>query len=190
MGFNLGILISGRGSNMLNIVRASKLGIIASKVRIVISNNQNSLGIEKAQEKKIKTKIIDQKSYKSKIDFEKILDNTLIDENVNFICLAGYMSILSSNFLNKWKDKVINIHPSLLPDFRGKNAVKQALESKVKITGCTVHFVDKGIDTGKVIDQEKVPVLNNDNHETLAKKILKKEHVLYIRVLKKLERML
>ena len=98
------------------------------------------------------------------------------------------MSLLSENFVNKWNNKIINIHPSLLPAFKGKNAVKQALEKKVKTTGCTVHFVDKGIDTGKIIDQEKVLVSDNDNEETLTKKILKKEHILFIRVLKKLER--
>ena len=190
MGFNLGILISGRGSNMLNIVKASQAGIITSKVRIVVSNNKNSMGIKKAKKKNIKTKMINQKEFKSKKDFENKLNDTLISENVNFICLAGFMSILSSNFLNKWKDKVINIHPSLLPNFRGKNAVKQALENKASTTGCTVHFVDDGIDTGKIIDQEKVSVSENDDQETLAKKILKKEHVLYIKVLKELERII
>ena len=188
MGFNLGILISGRGSNMLNIVNASRKGVISSKVKIIISNNINSIGIKKAKEKNIKTKIINQSLYKSKRDFEKILNNYLTSENVNFICLAGFMSLLSENFVNKWNNKIINIHPSLLPAFKGKNAVKQALEKKVKTTGCTVHFVDKGIDTGKIIDQEKVLVSDNDNEETLTKKILKKEHILFIRVLKKLER--
>lgn len=175
---------------MLNIAEASKKGLIKSKVKIVISNKKNSLGIEKAKKENIKTKIINQSVFKSKVDFEKLLNSALIQEKVNFICLAGYMSILSPFFLNLWNGKIINIHPSLLPDFRGKNAIKQALEKKVKIVGCTVHFVDKGVDTGEIIDQETVPVLNNDNEETLAKKILKKEHVLYIRVIKKLERIL
>ncbi len=190
MGFNLGILISGRGSNMLNIVNASQSGIINSKVKIVISNKINSQGIKKAKKKNIKTKIINQSLYKTKTNFEKVLNNSLIDENVNFICLAGFMSILSPYFLNLWSNKIINIHPSLLPDFKGKNAVKQALEKKVKTAGCTVHFVDEGVDTGKIIDQEKVMISNNDDEEMLAKKILKKEHVLYIKVLKELERKL
>ena len=190
MGFNLGILISGRGSNMLNIVNASQSGIINSKVKIVISNKINSQGIKKAKKKNIKTKIINQSLYKTKTNFEKVLNNSLIDENVNFICLAGFMSILSPYFLNLWSNKIINIHPSLLPDFKGKNAVKQALEKKVKTAGCTVHFVDEGVDTGKIIDQEKVTISNNDDEEMLAKKILKKEHVLYIKVLKELERII
>ena len=188
MGFNLGILISGRGSNMLNLVNASQRGLINSKIKIVISNNKNSSGIDKAKRKNIKTKIINQKDYGSKKDFENALTNTLKNQNVDLVCLAGFMSILSKKFLKEWHRKVINIHPSLLPSFRGKNAVKQALENRVKTAGCSVHFVDEGIDTGEIISQEKVPVSSNDDEETLGKKILKKEHVLYIKVIKELER--
>ena len=188
MGLNLGILISGRGSNMLNLVNASQRGLINSKIKIVISNNKNSIGIDKAKRKNIKTKIINQKDYESKKDFENALTNTLKNQNVDLVCLAGFMSILSKNFLKDWNRKVINIHPSLLPSFRGKNAVKQALEQRVKTAGCSVHFVDEGIDTGEIISQEKVPVSSNDDEETLGKKILKKEHVLYIKVIKELER--
>ena len=188
MGLNLGILISGRGSNMLNLVNASQRGLINSKVKIVISNNNNSSGIDKAKRKNIKTKIINQNDYESKKDFENALTNTLKNQNVDLVCLAGFMSILSKNFLKDWNRKVINIHPSLLPSFRGKNAVKQALENRVKTAGCSVHFVDEGIDTGEIISQEKVPVSSNDDEETLGKKILKKEHVLYIKVIKDLER--
>ena len=188
MGLNLGILISGRGSNMLNLVNASQRGLINSKVKIVISNNNNSSGIDKAKRKNIKTKIINQKDYESKKDFENALTNTLKNQNVDLVCLAGFMSILSKHFLKEWNRKVINIHPSLLPSFRGKNAVKQALEQRVKTAGCSVHFVDEGIDTGEIISQEKVSVSSNDDEETLGKKILKKEHVLYIKVIKELER--
>jgi len=188
MGFNLGILISGRGSNMLNLVNASQRGLINSKIKIVISNNKNSSGIDKAKRKNIKTKIINQNDYESKKDFENALTNTLKNQNVDLVCLAGFMSILSKKFLKEWHRKVINIHPSLLPSFRGKNAVKQALENRVKTAGCSVHFVDEGIDTGEIISQEKVSVSSNDDEETLGKKILKKEHVLYIKVIKELER--
>ena len=142
----------------------------------------------KLKEKNIKTKIINQKDYESKKIFENALSNTLKNQNVDLVCLAGFMSILSKNFLKDWNRKVINIHPSLLPSFRGKNAVKQALEQRVKTAGCSVHFVDEGIDTGEIISQEKVPVSSNDDEETLGKKILKKEHVLYIKVIKELER--
>ena len=188
MGLNLGILISGRGSNMLNLVNASQRGLINSKVKIVISNNNNSSGIDKAKRKNSKTKIINQNDYESKKDFENALTNTLKNQNVDLVCLAGFMSILSKKFLKEWHRKVINIHPSLLPSFRGKNAVKQALENRVKTAGCSVHFVDEGIDTGEIISQEKVQVSSNDDEKTLGKKILKKEHVLYIKVIKELER--
>ena len=189
MGFNLGIIISGRGSNMLNIVNASQDGRIKSKVKIVISNKKNSEGIERVKKKNIKTMVIDQKLFNSKLEFENTLSRSLLTENVNFLCLPGFMKILSPLFLSKWNNKVINIHPSLLPSVKGKNAVKQALDNKAKTTGCTVHYVDKGVDTGKIMDQEKVLISNSDDEETLTKKILKKEHILYIRVLRKLERM-
>ena len=173
---------------MLNLVNASQRGLINSKIKIVISNNKNSSGIDKAKRKNIKTKIINQKDYGSKKDFENALTNTLKNQNVDLVCLAGFMSILSKNFLKDWNSKVINIHPSLLPSFRGKNAVKQALENRVKTAGCSVHFVDEGIDTGEIISQEEVPVSSNDDEEKMKKKILKKEHVLYIKVIKELER--
>ena len=188
MELNLAILISGRGSNMLNIVDASKKKRIKSKVKIVISNNSNSDGLKIVQKLGIKTKIISKEKFCLKKDFESVLHKSLINENINLICLAGFMSILSEEFLEKWKDKVINIHPSLLPKFRGKNAVKKALEQKEKISGCTIHYVDKGIDTGKIIAQEKVDVLDDDDEISLTKKILKKEHKLYIYVLNKFEK--
>ena len=133
MGFNLGILISGRGSNMLNIVNASQTGLISSKVKIVISNNKNSDGIEKAKKKKkIKTKVLIQNDYNSKKDFEIDLNNKLEKENVDLICLAGFMTILSKYFLEKWKNKIINIHPSLLPKFRGERCSKKSLREQNK----------------------------------------------------------
>ena len=120
--------------------------------------------------------------------FEKKLSQILLEEKINLICLAGFMRILSEDFLSNWKKKNINIHPSILPAFRGLNAVKQAIEKKVKYSGCTVHYVDKGIDTGEIIDQRVVKVLKTDNEKKLAKKILKEEHILYIKVIKTLEK--
>ena len=187
MEFNLAILISGRGSNMLNIVEASKCKRIKSKVKLVISNNSNSDGIKIAQKLGVKTKIISKKKFPLKKDFENVLHRYLINHKINFVCLAGFMSILSEEFLQKWENKVINIHPSLLPKFKGKNAVKQALEKKAKISGCTIHYVDKGVDTGKIIAQEKVKILDDDDEASLTKKILKKEHKLYIYVLNMFE---
>ena len=185
MGFNLAILISGRGSNMLNIVDACNNKTLSSKVKIIISNNKNSTGLTKVKKKGIKTKIIHENQIKK---FEKKLSQILFEEKINLICLAGFMRILSKEFLCNWKKKIINIHPSILPAFRGLNAVKQAIEKKVKYTGCTIHYVDKGIDTGEIIDQRIVKVLKTDNEKKLAKKILKEEHILYIKVIKTLEK--
>ena len=185
MGFNLAILISGRGSNMLNIVDACNNKTLSSKVKIIISNNKNSTGLAKVKKKGIKTKIIHENQIKK---FEKKLSQILLEEKINLICLAGFMRILSEEFLCNWKKKIINIHPSILPAFRGLNAVKQAIEKKVKYTGCTIHYVDKGIDTGEIINQRIVKVLKTDNEKKLAKKILKEEHILYIKVIKTLEK--
>ena len=185
MGFNLAILISGRGSNMLNIVDACNNKTLSSKVKIIISNNKNSTGLTKVKKKGIKTKIIHENQIKK---FEQKLSQILLEEKINLICLAGFMRILSEEFLCNWKKKVINIHPSILPAFRGLNAVKQAIEKKVKYSGCTIHYVDKGIDTGEIIDQRIVKVLKTDNEKKLAKKILKEEHILYIKVIETLEK--
>ena len=185
MGFNLAILISGRGSNMLNIVSACNNKILSSKVKIIISNNKDSSGLARVKKKGIKTKIIKENQINK---FEKKLSKILQEEKVNFICLAGFMKILTEDFLRKWEKKIINIHPSILPAFRGLNAVKQAIDSKVKYTGCTIHFVDKGIDTGEIIDQRIVRVSKTDSEEKLAKKILKEEHILYIKVIETLEK--
>ncbi len=185
MGFNLAILISGRGSNMLNIVKACKNKTLSSKVKIVISNNKNSPGLAQVKKQGVKTRVI----HEDKInEFEKKLSQILLREEVDLICLAGFMKILSKDFLSNWDKKIINIHPSILPAFRGLNAVKKALEKKVKYTGCTIHYVDKGIDSGEIIDQRIVKVLKTDNEKKLTKKILKEEYILYIKVIETLEK--
>ena len=182
MGFKLAILISGNGSNMLNILEACKKKILSSEVKIVVSNNHNSKGIGLAKKKKIKTAIIDNKKFEEKL--QKILHN----EKINLVCLAGFMKILNKNFLKNWKYKIINIHPSILPSFPGLDAVNQALKKGVKYTGCTIHFVDAGIDTGQIIDQQIIRIAEKDTLSDLKKKILKEEHNLYIKVLSNLEK--
>ena len=188
MGYNLGILISGNGSNMLNIIEATKKKLIKSKVATVVSNNPLALGIKKASNKGIDVKIINQNKYSNICDFEKSLSNYLLKKRVNLICLAGFMKVLSKDFVKKWNNKIINIHPSLLPAFKGLNTHERAIRKRVKFSGCTVHFVDKNIDSGKIIDQEVVKVLKSDDAGSLQKKILMKEHKLYIRVLKNMEK--
>ena len=184
MGFNLAILISGNGSNMLNILEACEKNILSSNVKVVITNNKNSKGI-KAAKKKTKVCIINEIKMNN---FEVELNKILIAEKVNFICLAGFMKILSKKFVNIWNNKIINIHPSLLPSFPGLNSVKQALDKGVKYTGCTVHFVDNGIDTGQIIDQRVIKVERSVSLKELTKKILKEEHILFIKVLLNLEK--
>ena len=187
MGYNLGILISGNGSNMLNIIEATKKKLIKSKVATVVSNNPLALGIKRASEKGIDVKIINQDQHSNIFDFENSLSKYLLRKRVDLICLAGFMKVLSKDFVKKWNNKIINIHPSLLPAFKGLNTHERAIQKKVKFSGCTVHFVDKNIDSGKIIDQEVVRVLKSDDAGSLQKKILMKEHKLYIRVLKYLE---
>ncbi len=188
MEYNIAILISGRGSNMLNIIRASKNKEIKSKIITVISQNPNAAGLQKAEREKIKTKVINPKDYNDNKSFEKSLSDFLESKMVDLICLAGFMKILSASFINNWRDKIINIHPSLLPSFKGLNTHKRAIDMKVKYSGCTVHFVNGKVDSGKIIDQDIVKVLKSDDEISLQKKILMKEHKLYIRVLKKMEK--
>ena len=187
MGYKLGILISGNGSNMLNIIEASKKKLIKSKVATVVSNNPLALGIQKASKKGIDVKIINQNKHSNIYDFESSLSKYLLKKRVDLICLAGFMKVLSKDFVKKWKNKIINIHPSLLPSFKGLNTHDRAIRQGVKFSGCTVHFVNEKLDSGKIIDQEIVKVLKSDNVYSLQKKILMKEHKLYIRVLKYLE---
>ena len=184
MGFNLAVLISGNGSNMLNILEACEKNVLSSNVKVVITNNKNSKGIEVAK-KKTKVCIINEIEMNN---FEVELNKILIAEKVNFICLAGFMKILSKKFVKNWNNKIINIHPSLLPSFPGLNSVKQALDKGVKYTGCTVHFVDDGIDTGQIIDQRVIKVDRSVSLKELTKKILKEEHILFIKVLLNLEK--
>ena len=183
MGFNLAILISGNGSNMLNILDACEKNILSSNVKVVITNNKNSKGIQAAK-KKTKVCVINEIEMTK---FEAKLNKILITEKVNFICLAGFMKMLSKKFVNNWDKRIINIHPSLLPSFPGLNPVQQALDKGVKYTGCTIHFVDEGMDTGQIIDQRIVKLKRSISLQKLTKKILKEEHILFIKVLLYLE---
>ena len=154
----------------------------------MVSNNPMALGIKRASEKGVDVKIINQNQYSNIFDFENSLSKYLLKKRVDLICLAGFMKVLSKDFVTKWNNKIINIHPSLLPAFKGLNTHERAIRKKVKFSGCTVHFADKNIDSGKIIDQEVVRILKSDDAASLQKKILMKEHKLYIRVIKHLER--
>ncbi|MFQ5781819.1 MAG: phosphoribosylglycinamide formyltransferase [Nitrosopumilus sp.] len=181
---NLGILISGRGSNMESILKSIKKKRIPINPAIVISNKPNARGLKIAAKMGIKTEIIKSKNFKgSRWQYDKKVIATLSKHGVTprngLVCLAGFMRIISPEFVRKYKNRIINIHPALLPAFPGLDAQKQALDYGTKYSGCSVHFVDTGMDTGPVIIQAVVKIKENDTEETLSKRILKEEHKIY-----------
>ncbi|MFB5611213.1 MAG: phosphoribosylglycinamide formyltransferase [Nitrosopumilaceae archaeon] len=181
---NLAILISGRGSNMEAILKSIKKKKIPIRPAIVISNKPNAKGLKIAQRLGVKTEVVESKGFKgSRWDYDKkiiaVLKEHRVTPNNGLICLAGFMRILSPQFIKKYKNRIMNIHPALLPAFPGLDVQKQAVDYGVKYSGCTVHFVDAGVDTGPIIIQAVVKVKNNDTGETLAKRILKQEHKIY-----------
>tara|TARA_B100000989_G_scaffold263620_1_gene215611 strand:+ start:1440 stop:2021 length:582 start_codon:yes stop_codon:yes gene_type:complete len=188
MEFRIAIFISGNGSNMLNIIEACKNNILESEVLVVVADNDKAGGINFAKQKRIDTFVIKKSSFETIEDFDNELLKLLNISGINLVCLAGYMGILSHNFLKKWKYKIINIHPSLLPKYKGLNTHKRVIQNNEVFSGCTVHYVDKDIDSGQIIDQKKVRILESDDKLTLQKKILKEEHKLYIKVLKQMEK--
>ena len=187
MGFKIAILISGRGSNMKNIIEACNNKKLCSSVNLVVSNKSDAYGLKVASKYKIKTHILDGKNLATE-NFESLLDKILKKNKINLICLAGFMKILSKKFVKKWPKMILNIHPSILPYFKGLNAQKQAIENNAKYSGCTVHFVNEVMDGGEIIDQKIVNISTHDDADSLSKKILMEEHKLYIKVLKELEK--
>lgn len=181
---NLGILISGRGSNMESILKAIKKKKIPINPAIVISNKQDAKGLKIAEKLGVKIEVVESKDFKgSRAEYDKkiiaILTKYGVTPKNGLVCLAGFMRIISPEFVKKYKNRIINIHPALLPAFPGLNSQKQAIEYGAKYSGCSVHFVDTGMDTGPVIIQAVVKVNEKDTEETLSKKILKEEHRIY-----------
>jgi phosphoribosylglycinamide formyltransferase-1 len=180
---NIAVFISGKGTNFKNLIQYSLKKKSKFKIKLAVSNNSNAKGLEYAKKYKIKKKII---NYKNLTNSEIHILNDLNKENINFICLAGFMKILTANFIKKFKGKIINIHPSLLPKYKGLNTHQRALDNKEKYSGCTVHFVNSKLDAGKIILQKKVKIFKNDTSEKLSKRILKQEHLLYPKALEKI----
>ncbi len=181
---NLAILISGRGSNMEAILKAIKKQKIPAKPAVVISNKPDAQGLRIAQKLGAATEIVDSHGYKgANWEYDKKLVSVLEKYNVNpkngLVCLAGFMRIMSSEFIRHYKGRVLNIHPAILPSFPGLHSQRQAVEYGVKYSGCTVHFADEGVDTGPIIIQSIVKVKDNDTEETLSKRIIKEEHKIY-----------
>ena len=180
----LAILISGRGSNMQAILNSIKKQSIPINPVIVISNKPTARGLRIAKRYGVKTEIVESKGFQgSRWEYDQkiidVLSRYRITSENSLICLAGFMRILSPEFIKKYKNRILNIHPAILPAFPGLDAQKRAIDSGVKYSGCTVHFVDEGIDTGQIIVQEVVKVRSDDTEETLAKRILAKEHKAY-----------
>ena len=169
------VFISGAGSNLKSLIQFSKLKKSPIVIEIIISNNAKSKGLQYANIYKIKKRVFD---FKNSLSEKKIIDE-LKQNNINLICLAGFMKILSKSFIKNFKGKILNIHPSLLPKYKGLNTHEKAIKNKDKYSGCTVHFVNSKLDSGKIINQKKVKINKFDTPKKLAKKILVQEHKLY-----------
>ncbi|MDC1125445.1 phosphoribosylglycinamide formyltransferase [Candidatus Pelagibacter sp.] len=169
------VFISGTGSNLKSLIQFSKLKKSPIIIEMIISNNAKSKGLEYANIYKIKKRVFD---FKNSLSEKKIIYQ-LKQNNINLICLAGFMKILSKSFIKNFKGKILNIHPSLLPKYKGLNTHEKAIKNKDKYSGCTVHFVNSRLDSGKIINQKKVRIKKLDTPKTLAKRILIQEHKLY-----------
>jgi phosphoribosylglycinamide formyltransferase-1 len=175
---NLGILLSGRGSNFEAIADAVAAGRIAARIALVISNRAEAPGIASARRRGLDARVIPSKG-KPREEHDREVVAALREQQVDLVCLAGYMRLLSPWFVRQFPQRILNIHPSLLPAFPGLEAQKQALEYGAKVSGCTVHFVDEQLDHGAIILQKAVPVLDSDDEHTLAARILEQEHIAY-----------
>ncbi|HET6389687.1 phosphoribosylglycinamide formyltransferase [Hyphomicrobium sp.] len=173
------ILISGRGSNMKSLVEASRGADYPAEIVLVASNRPDAAGIGWAEKQGLRTAVIDHKLFPSREAFETNLQSALEEHGVELIALAGFMRLMTPGFVERWRDRMINIHPSLLPSFKGLDTHARAIEAGVKITGCTVHFVRAEMDEGPIIAQAAVRVLPGDDPETLAARVLQTEHRVY-----------
>ena len=177
---NIAVFISGRGSNFLALENNIKNGTVKNaEIKVVFSNNPNAKGLEYAKKSGIDTIVLPSKNREDRHEYDKEIIELLKPYNIDLICLAGYMRLVTSTLIESYNNKIINIHPALLPSFKGLHAQLQALEYGVKVAGCTVHFVDDGMDSGAIILQKVVPVYDDDNEESLSERILKQEHITY-----------
>ena len=179
---NVAVFISGNGSNLKNLINYSLKKNSKFKISLIISNKSYAKGLDYAKKFKIKKKIINYLNIKNA---EKDIITKLKKCKIDLICLAGFMKILSINFIKNFNGKIINIHPSLLPKYKGLNTHQRAIDNKEKYSGCTVHYVNSKLDSGRIILQKKVKILKADNSNKLAKRVLKQEHLLYPKALKK-----
>ena len=177
------VFISGTGSNLKNLIKFSFKKKSPIAINLIISNKSNAKGLKYANQQKIEKKII---NFISPKESEKKIINLLAKKKISFICLAGFMKVLSNNFLKKFNGKIVNMHPSLLPKYKGLDTHKRVLKNNEKFSGCTVHYVTSKLDSGKIILQKKIKIGKTDKENTLRKKILREEHRLYPRAIKKI----
>ena len=182
----VGVLISGRGSNLQALIDACATPHFPAQIVGVISNKADAYGLERAKKANIPTAVISHKDYSSREEFDCAVHAQLLQMGAEFVCLAGFMRLISPWFVAQWPQKMINIHPSLLPAFKGAHSHRDALAAGAKIHGCTAHYVTDEMDAGPIILQASVPVLAGDTEETLAARVLEQEHILYPAALKKI----
>ena len=175
----VGVLASGRGSNLQAIIDAIDAGRCPARVALVVSDRKDAPALERARRAGIRAVHLDPRAYPDRPAFDAAIADVLDADGVELVCLAGYMRVLSAEFVRRYRTRILNVHPALLPAFRGLDAQRQALQHGVKVAGATVHFVDEGVDTGPIVLQAAVPVLDDDTEATLAARILAEEHRLY-----------
>ena len=179
MNRNIGVLISGRGSNLQAIIDAIRSGRLDARIAVVISNRADAFGLERARQAGIETVVRDHNAWPSREAYETGLVEDLRARNVGLVCLAGFMRLLGATFVSAFPNRILNIHPALLPSFPGLHAQRQAVEHGVKISGVTVHLVDTNLDAGPIVMQAAVPVLDGDTEDALSARILVEEHRIY-----------
>ena len=180
---NIAIFCSGNGTNLQAIVNSQKKGHIKAEIKLVVSDAPSCYALTRAKDAGIKTLVVERKNFKTKKDFEEEILKALKKENIDLIVLAGYMRMLSEDFIASYENKILNVHPALLPSFKGTQGIKDAFEYGVKLTGTTVHFVTKDMDSGPVILQSSVKVTEDDTEETLREAVHEEEHKIYPRAI-------
>ena len=180
----IGIFVSGRGSNLESIINVSKDLNFPGKISVVFSDNSEAKGMELASENNIDTISLDINDFKNKNDFDEEILRLIKPYNLKLVCLAGYMKILTKRFIDKFPGRIINIHPSLLPKYKGLNTHRRAIENMETVAGCTVHYVNENLDDGEIILQKEVRIDNDDTEHTLSDKVLEEEHLIYPEAIK------
>jgi phosphoribosylglycinamide formyltransferase-1 len=176
---NLAVLISGRGSNLQSLIDACRIENFPAQISVVISNKADAYGLVRAAESGIPTRVVSSKGFATREDFEDKLLATIADFPVNLVCLAGFMRVLTPRFIDPWQGRLINIHPSLLPKYKGLHTHERAIEAGDIMSGCTIHYVTAGVDEGDIILQRSAPILPSDTPDILAARVLEQEHIAY-----------